>query len=105
MRLADPDNEARLLLLEFLKAAPLPPEFAILVEAKRRWRNPPFSTLPFWRHQSLIRSYTVDQRFVARMVPVYSGLRYELQEWSLETFKPSAVRHVVAAAKVGAATI
>jgi acetyl esterase/lipase len=86
LRLAERDNEARLLLLEFLKAAPLPPEFAILVEAKRRWRKPPFSTLPFWRHQNLIRSYTVDQRFVARMVPVYSSLRYELQEWPLETF-------------------
>jgi hypothetical protein len=51
-----------------------------------RWRNPPFSTLPFWRHQSLVHSYTVDQRFVARMVPVYRELRYELQEWPLETF-------------------
>jgi acetyl esterase/lipase len=86
LRLADRDNEARLLLLEFLKAAPLPPEFAILAEAKRRWRDPPFSTLPFWHYQSLIRSYTVDPRFVARMVPVYSSLRYELQEWPLETF-------------------
>jgi arylformamidase len=86
MRLGDRDNEARLLLLEFMKVAPLPQEFAVLAEAKRRWRDPPFSTAPFWRHQRLIRSYPVDQRLVARMVPVYSELRYELQEWPLEKF-------------------
>src|ERR1043166_171693 len=38
MRLADKDNEARMLLLEFLRVSPLPPEFAILVDAKRRCR-------------------------------------------------------------------
>jgi acetyl esterase/lipase len=86
MRLGDPDNEARLMLLEFLKVAPFPQEFAILVEAKRRWRDPPFSTSSLWRHEKLIRSYPVDQRFVTRLVPVYSELRYELQEWPLETF-------------------
>ena len=86
MRLGDRDNEARLLLLDFLKVASLPPEFAILVDAKRRWRDPPFSSLPFWRQEKLIRSFPVDQRLVARMVPVYSDLRYELQEWPLEKF-------------------
>jgi acetyl esterase/lipase len=86
MRLDDGDNEARMLLLEFLKVAALPPEFKILVDAKRRWRDPPFSTLPFWRQENLIQSYPVDQRFVARMAAIYETLRYELQEWPLETF-------------------
>ncbi|HWO41636.1 MAG TPA: alpha/beta hydrolase, partial [Candidatus Eisenbacteria bacterium] len=86
MDLGDRDNEARLLLLEFLKVAPLPPEFAILVAAKRRWRSPPFSTLPFWDHAELVRSRPVDRRFVLRMAAVYSTVRYELQEWPLETY-------------------
>jgi hypothetical protein len=36
MKLADGDNQARLLLLGFLKVAPRRPNFAIPVEAKRR---------------------------------------------------------------------
>jgi acetyl esterase/lipase len=86
MRLGDPDNEARYLLLEFLKVSPLPPAFKILVDAKRRWQDPPFSTLPFWRYKKLIRSYPVDQRLATRLVTVYSTLRYELQEWPMETY-------------------
>ena len=86
MKLGDPDNEARYLLLDFLKVAPLPPELKILVDAKRRWRDPPFSSQPFWRDKKLIRSYPVDQRLVTRMIAVYQNLRYELQEWPLETY-------------------
>ena len=85
-RLGDPNNEARLLLLEFLEVAPLPPEYKILVDAKRRWIEPPFSTLPFWRHRKLVRSYPVNQRLVMRMVEIYTSVRYELREWPLETF-------------------
>jgi acetyl esterase/lipase len=86
MRLGERDNEARLLLLEFLRMSPLPPEFAILVDAKRRWYEPPFSTLPFWQHAELVRSYPVDKRFVMRIATIYSTVRYQLQEWPLETF-------------------
>jgi arylformamidase len=86
MRLGDRDNEGRMLLLEFLKIARLPPEFAILADAKRRWRDPPFSTVPFWRHKELIRSYPVDQRFLNRMLMLYTTAGYELQEWSLDKF-------------------
>jgi arylformamidase len=86
MRLGDRDNEARYLLLEFLKIALPPPEAKILFDAKRRWRDPPFSTLPFWRHEKLVRSFPVDQRFVAHLVPIYDSMRYELLEWPLEKF-------------------
>lgn len=87
MRLGDPDNEARYLLLDFLKVAPLPPPFKILVDAKRRWQDPPFSTLPFWRHKNLIRSYPVDQRLATRLIAVYSTVRHELQEWPMESYQ------------------
>lgn len=86
MRIADRDNEARLLLLEFLKVEPLPPEFKILVDAKRRWTDPPFSTVPFWRHDKLIRAYPVDQRLVDRMRIVYGEISYELREWRLKNY-------------------
>lgn len=86
MRLGDRENEARMLLLDFLEVAPLPSEFKILVDAKRRWREPPFSTLPFWRHEKLIRAYPVDQRFVNRMAVVYGSLAYELKGWPLENY-------------------
>jgi arylformamidase len=86
MRLDEADNEARMLLLDFLKATPLVPEFKILVDAKRRWREPPFSTLPFWRQEKLVRAFPVDQRFVDRVGVVYSSLGYELKEWPLKNF-------------------
>jgi acetyl esterase/lipase len=86
MRLDEADNEARMLLLEFLKGETLAPEFKILVEAKRRWREPPFSTLPFWRHEKMVRAFPVDQRFVDRVGVVYSNLGYELKEWPLKNF-------------------
>lgn len=86
MKLGDPDNEARYLLLDFLKVAPLPPELKILVDAKRRWRDPPLSSQPFWRNKKLIRSYPVDQRLVTRMIALYTSVRYELQEWPLENY-------------------
>jgi acetyl esterase/lipase len=85
-QLGDRNNEARLLFLEFLKVAPLPPEYKILVDAKRRWHEPPFSTVPFREHPKLVRSYPVDQRLVLRMVEIYTSVRYELREWPLETF-------------------
>jgi arylformamidase len=86
MRLDEADNEARMLLLEFVKTAPLAPEFKILVDAKRRWREPPFSTLPFWRHEKLVRAFAVDQRFVDRIGVVYRSLGYEIKEWPLKKF-------------------
>jgi hypothetical protein len=39
MELGDSDNEARHLLLEFMKVPSLPPDLAILADAKRRWRD------------------------------------------------------------------
>jgi acetyl esterase/lipase len=88
VQVIDRDPEVRSLLLEFLKVQPLPPEIALLIEAKRRWRNPPFSTLAFWseRNKKLIRSYPVDRRFVEELALLYGSMRYELLEWPLETY-------------------
>jgi hypothetical protein len=86
VRIGDRDNEARLLLLDFLKVEAIPAEFKILVDAKRRWRDPPFTTAPFWRHEKLIRAYPFDQRLVDRMGIVYGAVGYELKEWRLKNY-------------------
>jgi acetyl esterase/lipase len=86
IRLIGRDFEVRSLLLDFFKAQPLPPEMALLIDAKRRWLTPPLSTLPFWRNEKLIRSYPVDRRLVEDLALLYGSMRYELLEWSLDTY-------------------
>jgi arylformamidase len=86
VQLIDRDVELRSLLLEFFKVQTLPREIAVLIEAKRRWRNPPLSTAPFWREEKLVRSHPVDRRLVEELVLLYSGMKYELLEWPLETY-------------------
>lgn len=86
LQLADPLNEARLLLLDFMGVARPPPEYAMYIDGKRRWRNPPVSTLPFWKHDKLIKSHRVDRRLVERLTVIYDQLRHELQEWPLEKY-------------------
>ena len=87
VQLIDRDPELRSLLLEFFKVQPLPAEIAVLIEAKRRWLNPPLSTAPFWRDEKLIRPYPVDRRLVEELALLYGGMRYELLEWPLETYQ------------------
>jgi acetyl esterase/lipase len=104
MRIADNDNEARLLLLDFLKVKPMQPELKILVDAKRRWTEPPFSTLPFWRQEKLIRAHPVDQSLVDRMRIVYDKISYELREWPLRNYHAIALADYLKslpAAKIG----
>jgi acetyl esterase/lipase len=79
-------SEPRSLLLAFLKVEPLSEELQDLLDSKRRWLNPPFSTAPFWRHEKLIRSFPIDRRFVERLLPIYGPMKYELREWPLERF-------------------
>jgi arylformamidase len=103
-RLDERGSEGRILLLDFLLGVPLPEEFKILVEAKRRWADPPFSTLAFWRHAKSIRSYQVDQRFVNLMMVVYRDLGYEFQECSMNKYHAielSSYLNLLPAAKVG----
>jgi acetyl esterase/lipase len=86
LQIGAPENKVSSAVLVFLKVQPLPPELAQLVEAKQRWVNPPFSTLPFWEHKELIRSYPIDQRFVQKLASIYGHMRYELLEWPLEQY-------------------
>lgn len=85
-QLAGVDNPVRELILEFLKVAPLPEPRAWFFGTKRSWPNLPFSTLPFWRDEKLLRSFPVDQRLVAKLLPVYTTMRYELLDLPLESY-------------------
>ena len=80
------DNQVRSLLLALLKVQPLPPDLADLVEAKRQWLNPPRTTVPFWQHKKLIRSYPIDRRFVQRLLPMYGPMTHKLMEWPLKRY-------------------
>jgi acetyl esterase/lipase len=86
VELSGPENQARSLILNFVKGEPLPPELDSLRTARRHWQKTRYSTAPFWRHRDLIRSYAIDDRFMQRLVSIYGPLRHELLEWPLETF-------------------
>lgn len=45
------------------------------------WRNPIFSTEPFWKNTPLIRAYPIDARFVHRLSTLYGPMKFELLEW------------------------
>jgi hypothetical protein len=79
-------NEARNFILAFLDVQPLPHGWVDLLDAKRGWLDPPFSTAPFWRHKELIRSYPIDGRFVESLLPVYDSMKYELLAWPLDRY-------------------
>ena len=86
LQLTGADNEVQRLLLDFMRVKPLSPSLAAFVETRRSWRDPPFSTLPFWQHEELIEAIPVDARFVDALLPVYTTMRHELLEWPLEKY-------------------
>jgi arylformamidase len=86
VKLTGLDNPVRSRILAFLKVEPLPPDLRELLELKRKWLNPPFSTEPFWRYENLIRSYPIDRRFMEFLLPFYGPMRHELLEWPLEKY-------------------
>ena len=86
--LADTDSGVLSLMLEFMRVAPLPADMLEILAAKRLWRDPPVTTLPFWTdaNKNLIQPHPVDARFVAELALVYGTMRFELLEWPLESF-------------------
>ncbi|MGH7833405.1 MAG: alpha/beta hydrolase [Candidatus Binatia bacterium] len=80
------ENPARSALLSFMGVEAMPERLGAWVEAKQRWSRPPFSTLPFWKHKSLVRSYPVDDSFLKRLLFVFQSRREELLEWPLKQY-------------------
>lgn len=86
VRLNRTNNSVRDLLADFLKLKPLPAYLAGLVEAKRGWLESSPTTVPFWKHQELVRSYQIDRRFLYPLIAHYGLLKHELLQWPLEKF-------------------
>ena len=86
VKLDDENNAVRRTMLGFMGAKALPGRLAALIEAKRRWAEPPYSTRPFWKHEKLIRSNPIDERFMKMLAFIYRARKEELQEWPLKQF-------------------
>jgi len=54
--------------------------------ARRFWFDPPLSTADFWQYKTLIKSHTVDNRFVQYLIQLFQGNSYMLHAWPLEQF-------------------
>lgn len=86
VKLDDENNAVRRTMLGFMGVKALPQQLAALVEAKRRWADPPYSTRPFWKQEKLVRSHPIDERFMKMLEFIYRDRKEELQEWPLKRF-------------------
>jgi len=74
------------LMLGFMGVKPLPEPMAQLTAAEIRWADPPYSTLPFWKYEKLVRAYPIDDRFIPMLLFIYRNRQEELLAWPLKQF-------------------
>lgn len=86
VKLDDENNPVRRTILAFMGVKAPPEPLADLLEAGRRWSDPPYSTEPFWKHGQLVRSYPIDQRFLQMLMFIYRDRKEELSQWPLKQF-------------------
>lgn len=86
LKLDDENNPVRRLMLSFMGVKALPDQLALSAAAERRWADPPYSTLPLWRYERLVRSYPIDARFMQMLFFIYRDRKEELLEWPLKQF-------------------
>lgn len=86
VKLDGENNPVRRTVLGFMGVKALPDQLSAIVEAKRRWADPPHSTKPFWKYQQSIRSYPIDERFTKMLEFIYRDRKEELREWPLRRF-------------------
>ncbi len=80
------------LVLAFAGAGALDEFHTELWRARRLWQEPPLSTQPFWAKPELVRTYPVDDRFMAGFGMIYdSGSRFELNSYPLKEFHAIAL--------------
>ncbi len=82
----DENNALQHVIVDFLGVKALPHELADLLQATRRWADPPYSTTPFWNYGKLIRSHAVDERFTNMLRFIYRSREAELGAWPLKEF-------------------
>lgn len=86
VKLDDPNNPVRRIVLGFMGAKALPVELADLIQAEQRWADPPYSTGPFWQYAKLVRSYPIDERLTKMLLFVYRNRKEELFKWPLRRY-------------------
>ncbi|HVO93272.1 MAG TPA: alpha/beta hydrolase [Terriglobales bacterium] len=86
VKLDEENNPVRRTILSFMGVKAPPEPLADLLEASRRWSDPPYSTEPFWKYNQLVRSYPIDERFLQMLMFIYRDRKEELLQWPLERF-------------------
>jgi len=86
MELAATGNPAGDWWLDFIGLQPLPQEERDLRAARRAWRDPPFSSEPFWQQKRLVRSYPVDKALYQAMLDTVRDAPEMLNTWSLRRY-------------------
>jgi acetyl esterase/lipase len=75
------------LVLTFAGAGALDEFHGELWRARRMWQEPPLSTEPFWTKPELVRTYPVDERFMAAFGMIYDRESlFELNSYPLKEF-------------------
>lgn len=77
-KLDDENNPVRRMILAFMGVKTPPQPLADLLEAARRWSDPPYSTQPFWKFAKLVRSYPIDNRFLQMLLFTFRDRKEEL---------------------------
>jgi acetyl esterase/lipase len=75
------------LVLAFAGAGALDAAHSELFRARRNWQEPPLSTEPFRARPELVRTYPVEERFVAAFGMIFdAGSRFELGSYPFREF-------------------
>jgi acetyl esterase/lipase len=80
------DRGAAQYLLHFIGVQPLPPLLAELDGAARYWRNPRFSSQPFWERGVRVQSFEADERFLDFARRLFLGLEHKRIVWRPRRF-------------------
>jgi hypothetical protein len=80
------DSGAAQYLLDFVGVRPLPPVLAELDGAARYWREPRFSSEPFWERGVRVKSFEADERFLDFARRLFLGLAHKKIVWRPQRF-------------------
>lgn len=91
------DAGTRMHLFHFLGLAPLPQPLADLDAATRYWRNPKFSTEPFWQLGAKIERHRADERFRSAASSIFAGLDHKRKNFEADEFDAIALEDLLEA--------
>jgi len=80
------ESGSMMYILNFMGVRPLPPILADLDEANRYWRNPRFSTEPFWDSGVRVKTRDVDARFRKMATSIFMGLDHKKKTFEMERY-------------------